>query len=464
MRSFIVFILFFVFLPKSTKAIRWLALHESEGNWTESECVEARRAGWLWSQQTRACRRQPAAMPHVAGAARLARAACRAAHAGERWNCSSIDLAPRFTPDLLTGTREQAYVYAMSAAALAWSIARACAAGSLPACSCAAPPRAPPRPPRQAQVTPAEPHARFKWGGCGDNYQWAERFAKQFLDAHEIDVREGKIEHIIEEPTTTEPPTTTTTLEPTTMPPVVILVDDQPAPANTSAAPKTKKKGRRGRKRLPRSPRRGRPTRKRFRSRQRYEYEDRGSRYRNIEYRMAADDPRFDPQVDLRTRLERLRPLIASANLMNGRFGRKAVSSGMRTKCTCHGVSGSCSVRTCWRALPPLARVAAALAAATARAGPLPQPRPPARPRLRYVTPSPDYCEPDAAAGSHGTHGRKCNASLGSAAGGCGRLCCGRGRRAVRSSRLERCHCRYHWCCRVDCQLCRLTTEDHYCN
>lgn len=71
------------------------------------------------------------------------------------------------------GTREQAYVYAMSAAALAWSVARACAAGALAACSCAAPPRAPPRPPRQA-VTP-EPQARFKWGGCGDNYQWAER-------------------------------------------------------------------------------------------------------------------------------------------------------------------------------------------------------------------------------------------------------------------------------------------------
>lgn len=40
---------------------------------------------------------------------------------------------------------------------------------------------------------------------------------------------------------------------------------------------------------------------------------------------MAADDPRFDPQVDLQTRLERLRPLIASANLINGRFGRKVL-------------------------------------------------------------------------------------------------------------------------------------------
>ncbi|CAH2229911.1 jg24521 [Pararge aegeria aegeria] len=42
-------------------------------------------------------------MPHVAAAARLARAACLDAHAGERWNCTSIELAPRFTPDLLTG-------------------------------------------------------------------------------------------------------------------------------------------------------------------------------------------------------------------------------------------------------------------------------------------------------------------------------------------------------------------------
>lgn len=468
MRSYIImFILFFVFLPKSTEAIRWLALHESEGNWTESDCLEARRSGVLWSGQARVCRRQPAAMPHVANAARLSRAACLAAHAGERWNCSSIELAPKYTPDLLTGTREQAYVYAMSAAALTWSVARACSAGSLPACSCAAPPRAPPRPPRQAQVTPAEPHTRFKWGGCGDNFQWAERFAKQFLDGHEMDVRDGRVDNYMEtEITTTELPTTSTTLEPTTMPPVVILVDDQPAPTNATEAPKMRRKGRRGRKRLPRSPRRGRPTRKRFRSRARYDYEDRGSKYRNIEYRMAADDPRFDPQVDLQTRLERLRPLIASANLMNGRFGRKAVSAGMRTKCTCHGVSGSCSVRTCWRALAPLSRVAATLAAEPARASPL-HPRRRAiraRPRLRYVTPSPDYCEPDPAAGSRGTHGRKCNASLGNAAGGCGRLCCGRGRRALRSSRLERCHCRYHWCCRVDCQLCRLTTEEHYCN
>ena len=82
----------------------------------------------------------------------------------------------------------------------------------------------------------------------------------------------------------------------------------------------------------------------------------------------------------------------------------------MRTKCTCHGVSGSCSVRTCWRALTALSRAGAALAREAGRAAAVPAraPRPlrRARARLRYVTPSPDYCEPDPAAGSLGTHGR----------------------------------------------------------
>ncbi|XP_073961690.1 protein Wnt-11b-2-like [Choristoneura fumiferana] len=109
MRCYNVFlILLFMFLPRSTEAIRWLALHESEGNWTGQDCTEARREGALGGGQARACRRQPAAMPHVAAAARLARDACKAAHAGDRWNCSSVDLAPNYSPDLLTAQRVRA--------------------------------------------------------------------------------------------------------------------------------------------------------------------------------------------------------------------------------------------------------------------------------------------------------------------------------------------------------------------
>jgi len=71
-----------------------------------------------------------------------------------------------------TGTREQAYVYALSSAAVAYTIARACSAGTLFHCSCASPPRDP-------------PNGNFKWGGCGDNVRWGTQFGKKFTDSAE---------------------------------------------------------------------------------------------------------------------------------------------------------------------------------------------------------------------------------------------------------------------------------------
>ena len=40
---------------------------------------------------------------------------------------------------------------------------------------------------------------------------------------------------------------------------------------------------------------------------------------------------------------------------------RQVVSQLMATKCRCHGVSGSCAVRTCWKSLPAFRRVGDAL-------------------------------------------------------------------------------------------------------
>ena len=155
----------------------------------------------------------------------------------------------------------------------------------------------------------------------------------------------------------------------------------------------------------------------------------------------------------------------------------QAIETNMRIECKCHGVSGSCEMKTCWKAMPNFQNVGMMLKEKFDGATEVQQRRIGGRRRLVpinpsfkphtvndlvYLTPSPDFCEYDMGVGSMGTHGRECNRTS-KAIDGCELLCCGRGHNTHVETVVERCSCKFHWCCYVKCKKCRRTQEVHTC-
>ncbi|XP_069702535.1 protein Wnt-4-like [Periplaneta americana] len=167
-------------------------------------------------------------------------------------------------------------------------------------------------------------------------------------------------------------------------------------------------------------------------------------------------------------------------NLHNNEAGRRSIRARMQRLCKCHGMSGSCSVRVCWRKLPHFRQVGDALSARYEGAShvkmvdkkrrrikklravsrDLKQPN---KTDLVYLEESPDYCERNDTMGVLGTRGRLCNrTSMG--LDGCRLLCCGRGYQTRVREVEEKCHCRFVWCCNVECEKCRFEKEEYICN
>ncbi|XP_044524652.1 protein Wnt-4 [Gracilinanus agilis] len=181
--------------------------------------------------------------------------------------------------------------------------------------------------------------------------------------------------------------------------------------------------------------------------------------------------------VDVRERSKGASSSRALMNLHNNEAGRKAILNHMRVECKCHGVSGSCEVKTCWKAMPPFRKVGHVLKEKFDGATEVEQRRvgsskalvprnsqfkPHTDEDLVYLEPSPDFCEHDARSGVLGTWGRQCNKTS-KAIDGCELLCCGRGFHTSEVEVVERCSCKFHWCCFVKCRHCHRLVETHTC-
>ncbi|EEB10365.1 protein Wnt-4 precursor, putative [Pediculus humanus corporis] len=181
--------------------------------------------------------------------------------------------------------------------------------------------------------------------------------------------------------------------------------------------------------------------------------------------------------VDAKENVESAEGLM---NLHNNEAGRRSIRSRMQRVCKCHGMSGSCSIRVCWRKLPSFRTVGDALLARFEGASHVKlvekkrkkikklravskDLKPPNKTDLVYLQESPDYCEHNETLGIFGTRGRLCNrTSLG--LDGCRLLCCGRGYQTRLKDIEEKCHCKFVWCCNVVCEMCQYRKDEHICN
>ena len=148
----------------------------------------------------------------------------------------------------------------------------------------------------------------------------------------------------------------------------------------------------------------------------------------------------------------------------------------MNLKCRCHGVSGSCAVKTCWRTLPPFRQAgdeikqkyenSVEIASRSKRKLRKRQKRQRRMSMseldLVYIEQSPNYCRRDSKRGILGTKGRECQRDSNDG-DSCNLLCCGRGYNTQVVRFVERCHCKFIWCCEVKCKTCETITDKHTC-
>ncbi|XP_020782787.1 protein Wnt-8-like [Boleophthalmus pectinirostris] len=179
----------------------------------------------------------------------------------------------------------------------------------------------------------------------------------------------------------------------------------------------------------------------------------------------------------------------AAVNLHNNEAGRLAVKATMKRVCRCHGMSESCSVKTCWMQLSDFRDIGNYLKnkhnqaqkldidkkrvragnSADNRGAILDALRSIAPTELIYLEDSPDYCRRNSSMGLYGTEGRECLTQGDGLSQwetkSCRRLCheCGLGVEERRVEVVSSCNCKFHWCCQVNCDRCEHVVVKHVC-
>nr|CAD7257898.1 unnamed protein product [Timema shepardi] len=297
-------------------------------------------------------------------------------------------------------SREAAFTYAISSAGVAYAVTAACSRGNISECGC--------DPGHKSRKEPAP--QGWKWGGCSADVGYGMKFARRFLDAREIEGDERSLMNL----------------------------------HNNKA----------GRKLLTEASRR---------------QSDGGHELTSQQHRVLAEkliagcesEPSHRVQVSRGFRELHHEDLLEDAATVQAdrgqpheevlprtrRGGRAEWVTALQAQAA-PGQSGCTLVLKRppprgFKAVPALLRV-------------------PRRSDLVFLQDSPNYCEKDPSKGSLGTSGRLCNRTS-RGTDGCDLMCCGRGYNTHQYTKTWQCHCKFHWCCYVNCDTCSERTEEYTC-
>jgi wingless-type MMTV integration site family protein 9 len=169
--------------------------------------------------------------------------------------------------------------------------------------------------------------------------------------------------------------------------------------------------------------------------------------------------------------------LVQISHEINFIFVLQVAKNNVERTCKCHGVSGSCSVKTCWNQLAPHHVTGNMLKKKYDSAVEVVMDTNQAiseshltRKRLRsrgrrtrpgkkdivYIDVSPSYCRKGEY--SSGTRARTCQPDE-----DCDILCCGRGYNTRQMYEDKPCYCKVIWCCDVRCQTCTELKDIYTC-
>ena len=182
---------------------RWMGISalgtRSSGNLTTCYGVPG-----LSSQQMTVCQSKPDLIPTLRRGAKLGIGECQNQFAKERWNCSTTNSSSVFGGIInigeykylqcnfshcasvtllqvslfsVTGSREAAFIYAITSAGVVHAASRSCSLGNLSECAC------------ETRRKRKQPSRGWEWGGCNDDVKFGVWLSETFVDAPERNER-----------------------------------------------------------------------------------------------------------------------------------------------------------------------------------------------------------------------------------------------------------------------------------